>query len=118
MATDLSHAATPGATPGQPILRWTSRASTIDEIERAFIAATIARFATARATADERETELERGLLAAIYAAPADDGPRAIYADWLLGRGDPRGELAHLHQCAAAVDGGRADAAFGDAERK
>ena len=34
MATDLSHAATPGATPGQPILRWTSRASTIDEIER------------------------------------------------------------------------------------
>jgi uncharacterized protein (TIGR02996 family) len=32
-------------------------------------------------------------LLDAIYEAPDDDGPRAVYADWLLERGDPRGEL-------------------------
>lgn len=40
-----------------------------------------------RATADD-----EAGLLAAIAAAPADDGPRMIYADWLLDRGDKMGE--------------------------
>lgn len=38
----------------------------------------------------------EEGLLAAIYAAPKDDGPRQIYADWLLERGDPRGEFITL----------------------
>ncbi len=35
-------------------------------------------------------------LLAAIYAAPADDAPRAVYADWLQQRGDPRGEFIAL----------------------
>ncbi len=35
-------------------------------------------------------------LLDAIYANPRDLGPRAIYADWLLERDDPRGELITL----------------------
>jgi uncharacterized protein (TIGR02996 family) len=48
----------------------------------------------------------EERLLAAIVETPDDDGPRLVYADWLLGRNDPRGELIAL-QCALA----RADAA-------
>lgn len=36
------------------------------------------------------------GFLAAIYANPADDTPRLVYADWLLERNDPRGELITL----------------------
>jgi uncharacterized protein (TIGR02996 family) len=40
----------------------------------------------------------EANLLAAIHADPEDDGPRLVYADWLLERGDPRGELIVL-QC-------------------
>jgi uncharacterized protein (TIGR02996 family) len=35
-------------------------------------------------------------LLAAIYDAPGDLAARAVYADWLLDRGDPRGELITL----------------------
>lgn len=44
-------------------------------------------------------------LLAAIYAAPDDDAPRAVYADWLQQRGDPRGELIAL-QLLRAQGGG------------
>jgi uncharacterized protein (TIGR02996 family) len=40
-------------------------------------------------------------LLAAIRAAPDDDAPRLVYADWLIERGDPRGELIQV-QCALA----------------
>ncbi|MEO8704713.1 MAG: TIGR02996 domain-containing protein [Kofleriaceae bacterium] len=35
-------------------------------------------------------------LLAEIYANPADDGPRLVYADVLTKQGDPRGELIVL----------------------
>ena len=35
-------------------------------------------------------------LLSAIYDAPDDDAPRLVYADALLERGDPRGELFAL----------------------
>ena len=35
-------------------------------------------------------------LLAAIYDAPADDAPREVYADWLMEREHPRGELIML----------------------
>jgi uncharacterized protein (TIGR02996 family) len=37
-------------------------------------------------------------LLAAVYADPIADAPRLVYADWLLERSDPRGELIAL-QC-------------------
>ena len=39
----------------------------------------------------------EAELLAAIHADPRDDAPRLVYADWLLERGDVRGELIVLH---------------------
>lgn len=47
----------------------------------------------------------ELDLLEAIYAAPDDDAPRLVYADALLERGDPRGELI-VRQCQgdAAID--------------
>ena len=32
-------------------------------------------------------------LLAAVYEAPEDDAPLAVYADFLIERGDPRGEF-------------------------
>jgi|GEM_PF-7059535 len=35
-------------------------------------------------------------LLARIYARPDDDALRAVYADWLVERGEPRGELISL----------------------
>jgi uncharacterized protein (TIGR02996 family) len=35
-------------------------------------------------------------LLAAVYADPEDDSPRHVLGDYLLDRGDPRGELIQL----------------------
>jgi uncharacterized protein (TIGR02996 family) len=35
-------------------------------------------------------------LLAIVYEDPDDDAPRLVYADWLLERGDPRGEFIAL----------------------
>jgi uncharacterized protein (TIGR02996 family) len=35
-------------------------------------------------------------FLEPIYAAPEDDEPRRVYADWLLQNNDPRGEFIHL----------------------
>jgi uncharacterized protein (TIGR02996 family) len=35
-------------------------------------------------------------LLTEIYESPREDGPRLVYADWLLERGDPRGEFIML----------------------
>jgi uncharacterized protein (TIGR02996 family) len=52
----------------------------------------------AAATAKTREE-----LLAAVYAAPDDDGPRLVLADVLLEAGDPWGELIAL-QCRRAPD--------------
>jgi uncharacterized protein (TIGR02996 family) len=40
-------------------------------------------------------------LLAAVLANPADDGPREIYRDHLLEKGDPRGELIALQMSGA-----------------
>ncbi len=42
------------------------------------------------------DKDVEQELLAAVYDAPKDDAPRMIYADWLLERGDPRGEFIVL----------------------
>ena len=44
---------------------------------------------------------MEHELLAAIAADPHDDVPRLVYADWLMERGDPKGELIAL-QCSLA----------------
>ena len=71
-----------------------------DEAALAAIEALLAD-AVASATSDE-----ERGaaLLAAIYAAPDDDAPRAVYADWLGERGDVRGEFITLQLARRAGD--------------
>jgi uncharacterized protein (TIGR02996 family) len=55
-----------------------------------------------------QDTSVDRvsDLVAAVAAAPDDDAPRLVYADWLIERGDPLGELVAL-QCALA----RAEAA-------
>ena len=47
----------------------------------------------------------EEALLAQVLAAPDDDAPRLVYADFLTAQGDPRGEFISL-QCrlAAAPD--------------
>ena len=47
--------------------------------------------------------DIERELIAAIRAAPDDNGPRHVYADWLTQQGDRRGELIML-QCHADAE--------------
>lgn len=64
--------------------------------EYARLAALLERGAKAHAPRDELEH-----LLQAIYDAPDDDAPRLVYADALLERNDPRGELIAL-QCRTA----------------
>ncbi len=43
----------------------------------------------------------DESFLAEIIAAPDDDGPRLVYADWLEERGDPRAEFIRM-QCEEA----------------
>jgi uncharacterized protein (TIGR02996 family) len=52
-------------------------------------------------------TDDEPRLLAAIWAAPGDDAPRQVYADWLQERGRPHGEFIAL-QLAAGARGSKA----------
>jgi uncharacterized protein (TIGR02996 family) len=47
------------------------------------------------------ETSTERDLLRAVLTAPDDVEPRLVLADWLMERGDPRGELIQV-ACALA----------------
>ncbi|MBS1123555.1 MAG: hypothetical protein H6Q90_5783 [Deltaproteobacteria bacterium] len=53
-----------------------------------------------------RRARDERLLLDAIIADPDDDAPRLVYADWLVERADPRGELI-IVQCELARLGGK-----------
>lgn len=46
--------------------------------------------------APKKGEKTEEALLADIYARPFEDAPRLVYADWLLERGDPRGEFIVL----------------------
>lgn len=59
----------------------------------------------------DRMSSVPESLMAQIVEAPEDDAPRLVYADWLLERDDPRGELLRL-QCAlaSADETGEADA--------
>ncbi|MGE0549922.1 MAG: TIGR02996 domain-containing protein [Kofleriaceae bacterium] len=60
-------------------------------------------------------------LEAEIRAQPDELGPYLVYADWLMSRGDPRGELITLqHRCSQDPDDKRlhaAEAAFLDTHR-
>jgi uncharacterized protein (TIGR02996 family) len=54
---------------------------------------------------DAREAPPNPALVDAILAAPDDDEPRLIYADWLTEHGDPRGQI---HRCSdRGLDPGR-----------
>jgi uncharacterized protein (TIGR02996 family) len=53
--------------------------------------------------ASKKAAERSWDLLAAIVAAPDDDAPRMIYADWLSEQGDPRGEFIALQLAAAKL---------------
>jgi uncharacterized protein (TIGR02996 family) len=44
----------------------------------------------------KKATKQDNAMLAAIVAAPDDDAPRLVYADWLTERGDPRGEFIQV----------------------
>lgn len=48
-------------------------------------------------------------FVAAIQAAPDDDAPRLVYADWLQKRGDPRGEFIAVQCMLAAMDDDQVD---------
>ncbi len=67
---------------------------------RALIEALSAAFGPAMGRIRSART-VEAELLEAIYEAPEDNAPRAVYADWLLERKDPRGEFIMLQLKAA-----------------
>jgi uncharacterized protein (TIGR02996 family) len=48
---------------------------------------------------------MDDAFLRAILAAPDDDTPRLVYADWLEERGDPRGEFIRLQVALAELNG-------------
>lgn len=50
----------------------------------------------ARSKATKYDNDEGARLLAEVWADPAADAPRLVYADWLLQHGDPRGELIVL----------------------
>ncbi|MGC4118073.1 MAG: TIGR02996 domain-containing protein [Myxococcales bacterium] len=50
----------------------------------------------------EEDAKAEAALLAAVWAAPGDDAPRQVYADWLQERGRPHGEFIALQLAAQA----------------
>jgi uncharacterized protein (TIGR02996 family) len=51
-----------------------------------------------RHIAFEKQSANASSLLDAVRKAPDDDGPRQVYADWLMEQGDPRGEFIAV-QC-------------------
>ena len=44
----------------------------------------------------DRANKAERELVDRVLKSPFDEGPRSRLADWLLDRGDARGEFIHL----------------------
>ncbi len=61
----------------------------LDQLTQRLLADSVAVAEASRAkTADD--------FMAEVWAAPLEDGPREVFADWLLERGDPRGELITL----------------------
>ncbi|MBA3499477.1 MAG: TIGR02996 domain-containing protein, partial [Deltaproteobacteria bacterium] len=81
----------PGYTDRLEELR-TAHATPRDEQLSARARATIAELHRLLTTTDDAGAD----LLAQVYADPAADAPRLVYADWATSRGDPRGELITL----------------------
>jgi uncharacterized protein (TIGR02996 family) len=67
------------------------------------------KLSASRVKPDEAAPDPDRaaGLLAAIAAAPDDDAPRLVYADWLMEREDPRGDFIAAACKLAALDPGK-----------
>jgi uncharacterized protein (TIGR02996 family) len=63
-----------------------------------------------QAEAPEPRRELEARLLQAVLAAPLDEGPRQVLADWWLERGDPRGQFVTLQLAREALAPGEPQA--------
>jgi uncharacterized protein (TIGR02996 family) len=53
----------------------------------------------------QTDDDIEADLLRAICTAPDQDAPRLVYADWLMQRGDPRGEFIAA-QCLGPIESG------------
>ncbi|HEY3803632.1 MAG TPA: TIGR02996 domain-containing protein [Kofleriaceae bacterium] len=69
-------------------------------------AALVARIASALDVHGDRASKRTLDdLLREVWAAPSDDGPRHVLADWLTERNDPRGELIALQLARARRPG-------------
>ncbi|MBS1153083.1 MAG: hypothetical protein H6Q89_4781, partial [Myxococcaceae bacterium] len=64
--------------------------------EEEALAALLAAFDAPVRPAKRAEDKDEAGLLADVFANPDDDGARLVYGDFLLEKGDPRGEFLAL----------------------
>jgi uncharacterized protein (TIGR02996 family) len=60
------------------------------------LVASLLALAPARSPVVGESTRTEAEFLRAIAADPGDDAPRLVYADWLLEKGDPRGDFIAL----------------------
>ncbi len=78
----------------------------LDEAAERALSTLEALFAGAQ-TAARGAKKSEAELLGAIWAALDDDAPRAVYADFLMERGDPRGELVAIQLRGDADDAAR-----------
>ncbi len=61
-----------------------------------------------RGLASDEVTDARKQLLAAVYAEPANDAPRAVYGDWLLEQGHPLGQFIQLQLARAGGKKGTA----------
>ena len=97
MGSQLKRAVAPLATLAAPSL---------SEAQAKSVKALHALLPKKKASPDGRD---EAALLAAVYASPADDAPRRVFADFLLERGDPRGEFITLQLAGDAASKKAAD---------
>jgi len=107
----LTHEPLGGPSVGHAMQGWLTDqlvAATVGLVESAPDPELAAAISVLRATAPPPPAPTERDLLAAIHADPDDDAPRAVYADYLADRGDPRGELIALQLAGRDPDRQRA----------
>ncbi|MBW2736210.1 MAG: TIGR02996 domain-containing protein [Deltaproteobacteria bacterium] len=84
-----------GAPPSLPVKDGPTL-STIEALLDTLEAAPWSEGALVESILPDKKAEAEEALLAEIYRDPDADDPRLVYADWLLERDDPRGELIML----------------------
>jgi uncharacterized protein (TIGR02996 family) len=77
-----------------PRKQWPTPRALTDE-EKSVLEEIKTRLSTRAVTAKNAEQDGKK-LLDNVFAAPDDDAPRIVYADWLLEQKDPRGEFITL----------------------